>query len=223
MHRSKPLSFNDLVCTGEQSGWHVEAECLGGLEIDDQFELGRRLHRQVGGRLTAQDAVDIGRRLPILLGEVGGVGHETAGRHEETERVDCGQAVPGRQRNDEIAMQMVVLPGGTTKPPFATRAKESMARSMSAAFSTPRGTISITSDGPGALITVWFALRILPGPPRSLSNLQISRRRPRSPQLAGSCGCFLVENHRPFPQSEPRLEGAGFCHLRMSDSDVPLR
>ena len=25
------------------------------------------------------------------------------------------------------------------------------------------------------------------------------------------------------PQSEPRLEGAGFCHLRMSDSNVPLR
>jgi hypothetical protein len=32
-----------------------------------------------------------------------------------------------------------------------------------------------------------------------------------------------VENHRSPPQTEPRLEGAGFCHLRMSDSDVPLR
>jgi hypothetical protein len=64
---------------------------------------------------------------------------------------------------------------------------------------------------------------ILPGPPRSLSNLQFSRRRPRSPQLAAPCGCVSVENHRPPPQTEPRLEGAGFCHLRMSDSYVPLR
>ena len=32
-----------------------------------------------------------------------------------------------------------------------------------------------------------------------------------------------VENHRSPPQTEPRLEDAGFCHLRMSDSDVPLR
>ena len=40
---------------------HVEAERLGGLEIDDQLELGRLLHRQVGWLLALEDAIDIGR------------------------------------------------------------------------------------------------------------------------------------------------------------------
>jgi hypothetical protein len=42
------------------------------------------------------------------------------------------------------------------------------------------------------LITVWLEVRVLPSPPRSPSNLQISRRRPKSPQLAGSCGWVSV-------------------------------
>ena len=46
---------------------------------------------------------------------------------------------------------MAVLSGKTTKPPFATRAKDSMTRSKSAAFSMGLGTSSIASDGATAL------------------------------------------------------------------------
>src|SRR3981081_3694450 len=35
------------------------------------------------------------------------------------------------------------------------------------------------------LITVWLEVRILPGPPRSLSNRKISQRLVKGPQLAG--------------------------------------
>src|SRR6266481_29159 len=41
--------FDHLVCAREQRCWHVEAECLRGLEIDDHFDLGRKLDRQVAG------------------------------------------------------------------------------------------------------------------------------------------------------------------------------
>ena len=37
-----------------------------------------------------------------------------------------------------------------------------------------------------------WEFRILPGPPRILPNREISRRRPRSPQLAGIRGCVSV-------------------------------
>src|SRR5262249_16065902 len=39
---------------------------------------------------------------------------------------------------------------------------------------------------PGIFITVWFAVRVLPGPPRTRSNREISSRLPKGPQLAGS-------------------------------------
>ena len=38
---------------------HGEAQCLRGLEDDDEFILGRRLHRQVGRLLASKDAVDV--------------------------------------------------------------------------------------------------------------------------------------------------------------------
>ena len=40
--------FDHFVGAREQRRWNGEAERLGGLEIDDQLELSRRLHRQVG-------------------------------------------------------------------------------------------------------------------------------------------------------------------------------
>ena len=37
--------LDDLVGTSEESGWDREAECVGGLEVDDQLEFGRLLDR----------------------------------------------------------------------------------------------------------------------------------------------------------------------------------
>ena len=48
-------------------GGTVEAERLGGLEIDHQLVLGRRLHRKVGRLLALEDAIDVARRSPVLV------------------------------------------------------------------------------------------------------------------------------------------------------------
>ena len=42
-------SFYHLFHDGEHAGRDVEAERLGGLGVDDEFEFGGLLHRQVGG------------------------------------------------------------------------------------------------------------------------------------------------------------------------------
>ena len=83
---------------------HVEAERLGGLEVDHQLVFGRRLHRQVGRLLALEDAVDVAGRAPILVDDIGPVGDQAAGGDEVAVRIDRGQLVPGRQRDDQIAM-----------------------------------------------------------------------------------------------------------------------
>jgi hypothetical protein len=60
-----------------------EAERLGGLEVDHQLVLGRRLHRQVGRLLTPKDAIDVGCRAPVLVDEIGPVGNQADGGDEE--------------------------------------------------------------------------------------------------------------------------------------------
>jgi hypothetical protein len=55
-------SFDHLVGALLQKQWHVQPKRLGGLEVDDQFELGRDLDWKVGRLLALEDAIDIGRQ-----------------------------------------------------------------------------------------------------------------------------------------------------------------
>ena len=87
---------------------HVEAERLGCLEIDHQLVLGRRLHRQVGGLLAPEDAIDVGGGAPVLVTQFRPIGDQAAFGDEETLEVDCGQFVPGRQRDDQITAAVVM-------------------------------------------------------------------------------------------------------------------
>src|SRR5258708_3399080 len=50
-----PLLFNHLVGAGAQARRYIDAEGLGGNQIDHEIELGRLLDLQVGGLGAAQD------------------------------------------------------------------------------------------------------------------------------------------------------------------------
>jgi hypothetical protein len=60
--------FDHLVGTGEQWRRHVEAERLGGSQIDDEIEFGRLLYRQISRFGTSQYPVNIRDNWPTEIG-----------------------------------------------------------------------------------------------------------------------------------------------------------
>src|SRR5213594_3717460 len=52
-------SFNHLVSTRKERGWHSQAERLGGLEVDHEFELLRLLDGQIARFGSLQYSVHI--------------------------------------------------------------------------------------------------------------------------------------------------------------------
>ena len=78
-------------------GGTVEAERLGGLEVDDQLELGRLLHRQVGRLLALEDTAGVDADLAIEVSDAGPVAHQAAGRDELAIRRNRRHRVARRQ------------------------------------------------------------------------------------------------------------------------------
>ena len=98
------LLLDHLVGAGEQRGGTASPSALAVLRLISEIILGRRLHRQVGGLLALEDAIDVSRRAPVLVDEIEPIGDQSAGCDKVPVGVDRGQLVPGRQRNDQIAM-----------------------------------------------------------------------------------------------------------------------
>src|SRR5262249_61776327 len=90
---------------GGQRRGTLYPDCLGGLEVDDQFVFRRCLHRQVGRLLALEDAIDVAGRASVWLDRIGPVRDQTAGGGEVPLRIHCRQLVPGCQRDDKRPVQ----------------------------------------------------------------------------------------------------------------------
>src|SRR5262245_57066554 len=92
-------SFDHLVGAGEERRRNFEAKRSCGLQVNDQFELGRAHHGEVGRFFTLKDAAAIDAGLAKLLGNAWSVTHQPAGFGELARRIDCGQYMARRQRS----------------------------------------------------------------------------------------------------------------------------
>src|SRR6516165_2611288 len=71
-------SFDHLVGAREQGGRNFDADRLGCLQVDDEFEFGGQLDRHFGWLLALEDASDVGGRLAKLVRKVRSVAHQPA-------------------------------------------------------------------------------------------------------------------------------------------------
>ena len=97
------ILFDHLVGNLLEMHWHVEAQRLGGIEVDDKLISRRRLHRHVGWFFALKDAVDITGRTLIQVDPIRPIGHQTTGGDKGAVEI-CWQPVSGRKPNDQIAM-----------------------------------------------------------------------------------------------------------------------
>ena len=79
MHRSKTAFLLDHLSQDEQRIRNLQAQRLGGGQVDDEIELGRLLDRDVSGLSSAQNLINIVGRAPPQLQLVWPIGHQTAG------------------------------------------------------------------------------------------------------------------------------------------------
>src|SRR5215813_11099740 len=86
-------SFNHLSGANEQSGWHSQAERVGGLQVDDQFDFGNLLDRQVGGLLALEDTVGVDASRMECIRNAASVAYQAASRGELAKMVGRGHRV----------------------------------------------------------------------------------------------------------------------------------
>ena len=74
-------SFDCFVGEGEQHRRYFEAERLGGLEVDHEFDFGGAHDRQVGRLLALENTPGVDAGLAIGIGYAGPVAHQAAGHN----------------------------------------------------------------------------------------------------------------------------------------------
>jgi len=89
---------------------------LAVLRLITSSYFGGILHRHVGWLLAPEDAIDVAGRAPELVNRISPVGDKTTLDNEVAERVDRGQLLPSRQRDDQVTMNRRRRASGDDQP-----------------------------------------------------------------------------------------------------------
>ena len=96
--------LDDLVGLSQELWWDVETQHPGGLEVDDQLEGGRLLHRHVRRIGTLEDLSGGNAHQAKGSREARSLAEEAAGRGELAPRIDRRNGMARGQRHDLLAL-----------------------------------------------------------------------------------------------------------------------
>ena len=72
-------SFDHHVGAAEQRCWEGQTKCLGGFQVDDEFNFCHLLNWQVGRSGTPENLAGVDALLAIDVNQIGSVAHQAAG------------------------------------------------------------------------------------------------------------------------------------------------
>jgi hypothetical protein len=81
MIRQHPGSAEHLIHLQQQRRGKSKIACLGGLEVDDQFELDGPLHGQISGLCASEHLVHVYGQTPLPLPKAHPIGHQAPSVH----------------------------------------------------------------------------------------------------------------------------------------------
>src|SRR5438445_10264822 len=100
-------SLDHLIRPLQERRRDRQAEGLGGLEIEEQFEFGGLLKGKVGGLDTLQDLVDVGGGASVQFTMVGGIGHQSPSQRVLLHVVESRDTAPCGKGNDLVDVSLV--------------------------------------------------------------------------------------------------------------------
>jgi len=89
----RAVSLDHLVGAQENGGWNFQTDGSRRLEIDDQVELRRLLHRKISRLGAFENSIHILGRAAKLTIPVDAVGYQAAGCYGLGNRMDVGHAI----------------------------------------------------------------------------------------------------------------------------------
>src|SRR5262245_16235184 len=109
-------SFDHLVGAAEQHRRDCQAKRLSGPEIDDELELRRLLHREVGGLFALENAGSEQTSLPVRIEKVWSVACQATGMHKFAPLIYRGPTMPSCEHDNLCALAAEQWIGSDQQP-----------------------------------------------------------------------------------------------------------